>query len=129
MSRSESWVQIGRQVACDAPRCDNVFAPRVRVIRDTSGEEWSFRCPKCQKRYDMVRITQRGLEVRAELQAVIADTTMAAEEREARISELQAAMERETTRGAAAGPGPSSETLQEAQRRASREGRDASSDE
>ncbi|MCK9495191.1 MAG: hypothetical protein M0R75_06810 [Dehalococcoidia bacterium] len=128
MSRSESWVQLTQEVTCEAPRCEHVFAPRVRVIRDTNGEEWSFRCPKCQKRYDMARVSARGVEVRAELRTVIGDTTMAAEEREARITELQAEMERETTRGADAGPGPSTETLQDAQLRASREGHDASSD-
>lgn len=112
--RSEQWVQIRQLTRCDS--CGHEFRPRVRVITDTlAGETWVFRCPGCRRRFDMVTITPRGIEIRAELARVRMDTEADAELREARLVELQAALEREVVRGSDAGVGPSAETLREAQ--------------
>lgn len=101
---SERWVQLEQAVTCDAAGgCGHVFTPRVRVRSSrVGGEDWMFRCPRCQRRYDMVHITARGVEVRGELDRVRADAEMTADVREARIAELQDELTRETTRGSEA---------------------------
>lgn len=95
---AETWHQLATTVACDQPQCGHVFAPRIRVRVDVTGESWSMRCPRCSTRYDMVHITPRGLEVRDELDRVRADATLTPEVREAEIVRLQAELAGETTK-------------------------------
>lgn len=112
--RTEQWVQIRQMARCDS--CGHEFRPRVRVITDTlAGETWMFRCPSCRRRFDMVSIKPRGIEIRAELARVRMDTEADAELRAARLVELQAALAREVARGSDAGAGPVMATLIEAQ--------------
>lgn len=124
---ADRWVQTAQLTTCDA--CGHQWRPRIRVKTDRLlGESWVFRCERCQRRYDMVTISARGVEVRAEIDALREDPLMLSEEREQRMALLMEELERETTRGAAAGVGPSLATMQEAQRLAIEEGADGDGD-
>lgn len=101
---TDTWQQLTTLAKCDA--CGHQWRPRVRVRPLAGGEEWLFRCERCGRRYDMARITRRGVEWRAEIARLRAELRadderpalgddLAAEvrEREARQREVEARIE------------------------------------
>ena len=53
------------------PKCDGCGrrfkAKPVVQLLDGGGEEWSLRCPHCDRVYPIVRITGKGVELRTKM--------------------------------------------------------------
>lgn len=62
----------GGDVKCAQQFCDAVFTPIVYEVGDGTGLRVEFVCPspKCLHKYIVARIDKRGLEIRAQLDAV-----------------------------------------------------------
>ncbi len=60
----------GGDVKCTQYSCHAVFTPVVYEVGDGTGLRVEFACPECRHKYIIAHIDKRGLEIRAQLEAI-----------------------------------------------------------
>ncbi len=92
----------GGDVKCSQPTCHAIFTPVVYEVDEGEGLRVEFVCPECRHKFVIAHISQRGLEIRAELDRISRETPKASmrviNERIRTIQSLKQRLKKHVTR-------------------------------